>query len=198
MSEEQQVSGEEEMQDAAAPEVVEETQESGQDRQVPLTALESERAKRQHLEEENRLMKEHFNLMQSNQSQPQSQPKDEFGGLDDGDVMTVADFKKLSSQMSQEFRMTLGELKMTQKNPDYQEVISKYLPEVLNQNPSLKTTLKNTQDYELAYHLAKNSEAYRSQNKKTKRNEDAERIIRNSQQAGYIIKYGRVYSSEPS
>jgi hypothetical protein len=192
MSEEPHVSGDQEVQAAAAPEAEFMNHDSEQERQVPLTALESERSKRQQLEEENRLMKEHFALLQSNQRQsaPAPQARDEFEGLDDSDVLTVADFKKLSSKMANQFSMTLEEVKMTQKHPDYQEVISKYLPEVLNQNPSLKSSLQKSQDYELAYYLAKNSESYKAHNKKSKINADAERIIKNSSQAGSLSSMG--------
>lgn len=191
MSEELHVSGDQQMQAAAAPETEIVNHESEQERQVPLMALESERSKRQQLEEENRMMKDHFALLQSNNRQAPPQPsRDEFDGLDDSDVLTVADFKKLSSKMANQFNMTLEEVKMSQKNPDYQEVISKYLPEVLNQNPSLKASLQKSQDYDLAYYLAKNSESYKAQHKKSKVNADAERIIKNSSQAGTLSSMG--------
>jgi len=181
----------EEMQAAAAPETDEMTQESVQERSVPLPALESERAKRQQLEEENRMMKEHFALLQAQQkSIPSQRQEDDYDGMDDSDVMTVGEFKKLSSKITNQFNMTVEELKMTQKHPDYQEVISQYLPEVINNNPSLKSSLQKSQDYELAYYLAKNSDGYKSQNKRVKRNADADRIIKNSESTGSLSSMG--------
>lgn len=191
---EETISGVEE-QAAVAPHGVEETQVADQERSVPLAALESERAKRQQLEErfrqyeeENRLMRENLMMMNSQRSQPKA--KDELEGLDDNDVLTVGDFKKLSSKMANQFSMTLEELKMTQKYPDYQEVITKHLPEVLKTNPGLRSSLEKSQDYELAYYLARNSESYKSENKKAKKNEDAERILQNSQMSPGLSSVG--------
>ncbi|MFO7881193.1 MAG: hypothetical protein R6U52_01480 [Kosmotogaceae bacterium] len=199
MNEEPNVSGETINQEAAVPTPVEtgdnqsvvenqEVQQEEQSENVPLSALQAERSKRQQVEERLRMVEDHLALNQAQQSKPQ--PKDEFEGLDEGDVMTVGDFKKLSSKMANQFQMTLEELKMTQKHPDYQEVITKYLPDVLKQNPGLKHTLQKTQDYELAYYLAKNSDTFRKENKKSKKSADAQRIVENSQRAGSLSSTG--------
>jgi len=159
-----------------------------QEQNVPLAALQSERAKRQQMEDELRMIKEHLALNQVKQSQPEQ--KNEFEGLDDGDVMTVGEFKKLTSGMANKFQMTIEELKMSQKNPDYQDVITKYLPDVLKQNPSLKHTLQKSQDYELAYFLAKNSDLYRTEHKQKKKSADAQRIVANSSRASSLSSMG--------
>jgi hypothetical protein len=163
-------------------------QESDEQQTVPLSALQAERAQRQQMQDELRMMKEHLTLNQANQSKPKS--KDAFEGLEDGDVMTVGEFKKLTSTMSDQFKMSIEELKMAQKNPDYQEVITKYLPDVLKQNPGLQNTLQKTQDYELAYYLAKNSDPYRKEHKRSKQSADAKRIVENSQEAGSLSSMG--------
>jgi len=197
MTEENNVSGDQEM-EAAVPASVEssqaqaeqyEGQEAQQGQNVPLSALQSERAQRQQLQDELRMIKENIALMQSNQSQA-SQPKDELDKMDDGDVMTFGEFKKLSGKMASQFQMSIEEMKMMQKHSDYQEVITKYLPEVFKQNPTLRNTLQKTQDYELAYHLAKNSDNYREDNKRTKKSADAQRIVENSRKAGTLSSMG--------
>jgi len=197
MTEDNNVSGDQLEQAAAAPEVdsyqaqteqVENQAHVENNQHVPLSALQSERAKRQQMEDELKMIKDHLALMQSSQSQPKQ--KDDFEGLEDGDVMTVGEFKKLTGKLTNQFKMSLDELKMTQKYPDYQEVITKYLPEVLKTNPSLKNSLQQTQDYELAYYLAKNSETYKSENKKAKKSADAQRIVENSQRAGSLSSMG--------
>lgn len=162
-----------------------------QPRTVPLDALESERAKRQRLEEENRLMRENLDLLKASQERHAPKEKEqELDGLEDDDILTVKEFKKLSSKMTNQFKTTLNELQMAQKNPDYQEVITKYLPEVIKSNPSLRDTLQRTQDYELAYYLAKNSDGYRNAQMTTKMNADAERILKNTQSSGGISSVG--------
>lgn len=197
MSEEPNVSGDQNLEAAVStsietnqvqPEPVE-SNDAQQEQNVPLSALQSERAKRQQVEDDLRMMKDHLALSQVNQSQP-APKKDDFEGLEDGDVMTVGEFKKLSSGMANKFQMTIEELKMAQKNPDYQEVITRYLPDVLKQNPGLKGTLQKTQDYELAYYLAKNSDTYRKEKKVSKKSADAQRIVENSQRAGNLSSMG--------
>ena len=79
---------------------------------------------------------------------------------------------------------------MSQKYPDYQEVIRQYLPQVLKTNPLLRRSLEQNEDYELAYHLAKNSDEFKSQNKKQKKSLDAQRIMENSAQAGSLSSLG--------
>lgn len=178
---------------AAVPPSAEYSTPEAQERMVPLSALEAERAKRQERDDENRMMRDHLALMQAQTARPQAQQapqQDEFGGLEDSDVMTVGEFKKQSQRLSGQFQMTLEELKMTQRNPDYQEVVSKYLPELFKTNPGLRESLRKTQDYELAYYLAKNSEAYKATNSKRQRHEDADRIIKNSQHTGSLSSMG--------
>lgn len=199
MSEEPNISGDQELEVAVPPstetnQVQQEQPESNeaqQEQNVPLSALQSERTKRQETENELQMMKEHLALTKAYQSQPeQNQKKDDFDGLEDGDVMTVGEFKKLSGNMANKFSMTIEELKMAQKHPDYQEVITKYLPDILKTNPGLQNTLKSSQDYELAYYLAKNSDNYKSENKSRKKSADAQRIVENSQKAGSLSSLG--------
>lgn len=156
---------------------------------VPLSALKSEREQRQQLQEELRTIKDHLSLIQANQTRPPP-PKDEFDGVQDDDVITYGDAKKLLSRVQHTYQMSVQELKMSTQYPDYQEVVTKYLPEVLKSNPSIRNTLEKTQDFSLAYHLAKNSDQYRSDHKKIKKSLDAQRIVENSQQAGSLSSMG--------
>lgn len=155
-----------------------------QERMVPLSALEDERAKRQRLEEEQRYIKEQLLAQQS------QKPTNELDGLDDSDIMTVGEFKKISKQIKEEFSTSLKEIQMTHKYPDYVEVIGTYLPEIVKNHPHLKDTLLKTQDYELAYFLAKNSDAYRNAQQNKNKSQEAERILKNTQQAGSLASVG--------
>lgn len=196
MSEEPNVSGA--TMEAAAP-VAEQHVEAQPEHQqpngqVPLAALQSERAHRQQLQDELKVIKDHLALMQAQQtrlSQPEAQ-KEEFSGLSDDDVMTVGEYKKMTGKYAQQFQTSLAELRMQQKYPDYQQVVTKYLPEVIKNNPGLRTTLEATQDFELAYYLARNSDSYRNDNKQTQRNADAERIVQNASRAGNLSSMGQV------
>lgn len=196
MSEDINVSGEQNMEAAAPVEAhVEHSQnEQGQEgnpQGVPLSALQSEREQRQQLQEELRMIKDHLALVESNQHrQSAPPPKDEFDGVDDSDVLTYGEAKKLLSKVQKTYQGSVEELKMTQKYPDYQEVIQRYLPEVLKTNPALRRSLEQTQDYELAYHLAKNSDSFKEKNKKVKKSLDAQRIVENSAAAGSLSSLG--------
>ena len=191
MEAQQTISGETQVA-AVPPEAVVENQpaQEPQERQVPLSALEAERSKRQQMEDENRLYREHIALMQANQRPAEAPASDEAAGIEDSDVMTYGEFKKHASKITGQIQMTIEELRAAQAHPDYSEVISNYLPELLKTNPKLRDTLQKTQDHELAYYLAKTSDAYRNATKKTTRNEDADRIIKNSQTAGSLSSLG--------
>ena len=194
MSEEPYVSGEQNS-EAAAPVVTEqfEPMQAGEqeNRQVPLDALQAERAERQKLQDEVRMMKDHLAIMQTVQQPQQAHQKDELDSLSDDDVLTVGEAKKFMSKLNNQYSSNIQELRMTQKYPDYQQTVSKYLPEVLKQNPVLRDTLQKSQDYELAYYLASNSEAYKAEHKKVKKNADAERIVQNANRAGSLSSVGQ-------
>lgn len=166
-------------------------QQPTEERHVPLDALQAERAERQRLQDELKVIKDNMQLMMSQQQQrSEPQQKDEFDSLADDDVLTVGEFKKALQQKERQYNMSLDELRMTQKHPDYQQVVTEYLPEVLKQNPGLRSTLQQTNDYELAYYLAKNSDAYKTANKKAARNQDAERIVENAKRSGSLSSVG--------
>jgi len=188
------VTGENIEQDAVAPTPDENQQsipeqESSPAQTVPLSALKSEREQRQQLQEELRTIKDHLSLIQANQNRPPP-PKDEFEGVGDDDVMTYGEAKKLLGKVQHSYQLSVEELKMSHKYPDYSEVVTKYLPEVLKANPTLRNSLEKTQDVALAYHLAKNSEQYRSDHKKVKKSLEAQRIVENSQRAGSLSSMG--------
>lgn len=193
MSEEPQETGDQ--MEAAAPVGTVETEHQGmedQGRRVPLDALQAERAERQRLQDELRMIKDNMSLMMAQQQQRQQPaPKDEFEGVSKDDVLTYGDLEKILSKKEQQYQMNIQELRMTQKYPDYQEVVTKYLPDVLKQNPGLRQTLQQSNDYELAYYLAKNSDSYKGASKSAKKNADAERIVQNANRAGSLSSVGQ-------
>ena len=165
---------------------------AGESRQVPLDALQAEKAERQRLQDEVKMMKDHMSLIQAQQQYQKQQPaKDEFEGISKDDVITYGDLEKILSKKEKQYQMNIQELKMTQKYPDYQKIVTEYLPDVLKQNPSLRDTLVSSQDYELAYYLAKNSDSYKKSHKQVKQNADAERIVQNAQRAGSLSSVGQ-------
>lgn len=193
MSEEPQETGDQ--MEAAAP-VADAIQDSApaeanQERQVPLDALQAERAERQKLQSELEMMRDNMNLMMNQYQggqQPSGQPEEQ---ISKDDVITYGDLEKILEKKERQYNMSIQEMKISQKHPDYQEIVTKYLPDVLKNNPSLRKSLEQTQDYELAYVLAKQSDGYRAEHKKVKRNADAERIVQNTERAGSLSSVGQ-------
>ncbi len=192
MSEDQHVSGEQVS--SAADSVAVATNDSAgsqqQEQYVPLSALQQERAQRQQQQEELRMIKDHLALLQSNQMRQQAQAQDEKGKMSKDDVITYGDLEQVLERKERQFKMTIEEMRMVQQYPDYQEVVTKYLPEVLKNNPALRNTLEQSQDFNLAYYLAKNSESYKSSAKTQQRNADAERMVKNANQSGSLSAIG--------
>lgn len=191
MSEEPQHTGDQ--MEAAAPVATAVAEPQGEQRQVPLDALQAERQERQALQDELRMVKENMQLMMQRQmSEPQTSKQDEWNGYDDQDVLTVGEFKKKLSEKEAQMQQGIEELRLQMQHPDYSEVVTTYLPEVLKQNPGLGKRLKETKDFELAYHLAKNSDAYRKAHAQKTYNDDAQRIVENANQAGSLSSVGQM------
>lgn len=177
--------------DAAGP-VHEGNEQSQAHGQVPLDALQAERAERQRVQEELKVIKDNMALMMSQQRGGQvPQQNQQEQAMSKDDVLTYGELEQILSKKEQAYNSSLKEIQMMQRYPDYQEVITRYLPEVLKSNPSLHSTLSQTQDYELAYYLASNSEGYKHKRQRTTQNADAERILQNSQKAGALSSVGR-------
>ncbi len=180
---------------AAEPEAVGSVQpqaeaQAEQPEMVPVTALQAVRRESQQLKEQNKLMQDHMALMQANQTQ--ALPKqEEMPGLADDDVLTVGEAKKFLGKIEQNYQTSVEELRVQQKYPDYNEVVTKYLPDVVGKNPSLKSTLQNDPNrHELAYFLAKNSEPYREATHEVKKSAEARRIVDNGNRAGNLSAVG--------
>ncbi len=177
--------------EAAAPlssETVDSQPEQADERQVPLSALESERERRQKKEDDYDILQENFNLLQRRMQQPPPPAPEPLP--DSQDVVTFGDLNKVAGKFQHEIRSTLNEMQMARKYPDYDEVVRKYLPNVIRNNPNMKATLESSQDYDMAYVLAKSSDEYRKDHHQRKKSTDAERILSNSEQTGNLSSVG--------
>lgn len=167
---------------------------------VPLAALEDERRKRQQAEKEAELYRNHFAMMQSQQGQ-QQQPsghaqEPEFS---DDDIPTYGQIKQMYSQIERKHNDKLAELETMQRHADYAEVVTTYLPQAIQENPLLRQELEASPNrYELAYYLAKKSDAYLKKNQQVQHNQEAERIIQNAQQSPGLAPVGRSSGGAPA
>lgn len=100
----------------------------------------------QELKEEMKLMRDHLALLNRRNQAPVAQ--EEY----------VDPIDKLTKEQ-QQLRVELAEAKMIAKHNDFEEIITRYLPEAIKEEPSIANWLTPT-DYDKAYYLAKKSSAY--------------------------------------
>lgn len=173
-------------------------QQSGQqsdEQYVPLSALQAERRERQQLQENLKLMQDHIALVQAN-NQKANQSQNDLDGLSDNDVLTVGEARKYMQQFSRQQELAVEELKMAQTHKDYDEVVRKYLPEVLKTDPDLKDVIMNAPNpYKAAYHLAKRSDSYLQDQRQQNRSPEAKQAVQNLNRAGNLSSMGSTASS---
>ena len=186
-------SGEEVVEAAVPPQNDEVTSDPAQPESVPLSALQAERKQRQEAQQNLKIMQDHLELMKANQLQ---KPKvEEFGNLQDDDILTVGEAKKHLSKLRNDYQMSVEELKMQQAFPDYGDTVRKYLPDVLREDPDLRAEIENARNpYKLAYTLAKRSDKYLQQSSKATKSDTAERILENSKRPGSLSSVGSTTS----
>jgi hypothetical protein len=175
--------------------VQEQSRHESEEQVVPLSALQAERRERQQLQENLKLMQDHMSLLQANNQKTQ-QSQDDFNGLSDNDVLTVGEAKKFMQQFSRQQELQVEELKMAQTHKDYDEVVRKYLPEVLKTDPDLRDVITNAPNpYKAAYYLAKRSDSYLQEQRKQSRSPEAKQAVQNLNRAGNLSSTGSTASS---
>lgn len=120
-------------------------------------------------------------LMQQEQVRPQADTNPSFK---DDDLLTFGEYQKLQASFEREkaeLKSKLDEMEMRYRHSDYNEVIQKYLPDVLQDDPDLAYAIKdNPRMQKLAYKLAQSSPKYH-QERLTKQNASAiDRMVENS------------------
>ena len=174
---------------AVSPPTEEVISDTVQEENVPLSALQSERKQRQEAQQNLKIMQDHLELLKANQ--PTKSKEDEFGNLQDDDVLTVGEAKKHLSKLRNDYQMSVEELKMQQTFPDYEETVRKFLPEILREDPDLRVEIENAKNpYRLAYTLAKRSNKFIEEKAQNTKSKTAERILENSQRPGSLSAVG--------
>lgn len=137
-----------------------------QDKTVPLSALEGVRTELKQAKEEGKVLQSQVELYKANAAltpdQSGQRQNDPLEGLEDGDVVTVADVKRIMGDQEVRYSAIANQLKAGQGTADYEQVIEKYLPSVISVNPALAGAIKTSDNpVALALQLAKSSDAYR-------------------------------------
>ena len=140
------------------------------------------------LTEEIRAMRDHMNLMSKRQQE--SQRQDPVDTTSDDDILTVGEAKKYISNLDNNYKKTIEEMKFAQQHPDYEDVIKNYLPEILKSKPGIAKTISETQNFELAYELAKSTDKYRKKQFNEKPHEDAQKIMDNQNRSANLSQTG--------
>lgn len=135
---------------------------------VPVNVLQSIRDELQTVKEQLQASQDQVRLYQANPPQGGQQQQHQVDqgaegltGMEDDDVITVADAKKLVTGLKAEVGAVIGEMAMAGQHSDYQSVISKHLPKVIQANPALAEAIRSSKNpYVLAYELGKTNPEY--------------------------------------
>lgn len=173
--------------------------------QVPLEALEKIREELQRIKNDNeslrgnlKMYSDHFELlrneqMQQQQSQQQAREQEIFSE-DDGEYLTVGQAKKFAEhmakqqqqlyhtnqQMFQQQQASVAEINFMTQNPDYKDVIEKYLPSALQEDSDLAEEIRSAKNpYKYAYKMAKRSSKYLEDQAKSNLSPESKRTFEN-------------------
>jgi len=154
------------------------------------------------LKQQNELLSDQINLYRVNlprgtsQEDPEKPKEDDlFAGLEEDDVMTVADVKKIVTKsigsLQGQFKKGLSEVQMALSYPDYSQVIREHLPNVLKTNPALAQAIRTSDSPHLiAYVLARSDPEFVKKSTSDKQTNEAQRIIDNALQTGSASQAG--------
>lgn len=162
------------------------------ERQVPLSALEAERQKRQERDEENRYLRE-LALQQKAQLETFNQrakPQDDG----DEDLVNKRDLKQFKETLSKEdfaqMKREIAEESFKEANPEAIKQINMHLKEIIDQKPWLAQAIEQAPNrYSRAYEIVRDYAPARIATQ-TKA-DDAKRIVENSKKPGNPVTVGK-------
>lgn len=128
-----------------------------------ITALQTELTG---LKDTTELQAEQIALYKANQPAPPPEPTEtpvsaEFEGLENNDVITVGDLKKIMGGQEQRYGGIVTELEFKTQHSDFDATIQSYLPELVKGRPDLTKALRTSGNPALlAYELVTHSPKY--------------------------------------
>jgi hypothetical protein len=161
-----------------------------QERQVPLSALEAERQKRQERDQENLYLRE---LAQRQKSQLDSLAKaapDE----DDEEFVNRRDLKQFKEHLSREdlaaMKREIAEESYKEANPESIKQINMHLEQIIEKRPWLADSIKAAPNrYSRAYQIVQDYAPMVQ--KRSSQADDAKRIVENSKKPGSPVTAGK-------
>jgi len=157
---------------------------------VPLSVVKSMREEQSRLKDQLKIMSDQYDVMRMSAFNKREElPKEPE--KDPSDLVTWGEAQGYLNQRESGMRLEMQELKMSQQNPDYQDVVSKFLPLAIKEDPDLAheieimvKTGKNAAAY--AYKRTKQSAAFLESSKKVEHNDQAKRILENAERSGNL------------
>ena len=148
-----------------------------EDKSVPLAALKAERKKRQEAEYQAQWMQKQ---LEDAQRISQQKPVEDDGD----DLLTKADYSKMTQAQLAEFKRQTLEESFLSQNPDLVDAIETDLPEILKKKPWLAHAINNSSNrYQTAYEVIKD---YKPKGENVKR-----KIAANSEKPGSPATVGK-------
>lgn len=146
----------------------------------------------QHYAEEIAELKANLEMVRSRQPREEAKQPNDFGDLTDEDFPTVGQMKNALETREKQYRESIEEMQVAAKYPDYQEVISSYLPKLLKEKPHLHGSIATAPNKALAaYELAALFKQARAEGTPVKKSADeAARIVKNAQKPASISQAG--------
>lgn len=165
------------------PEVVEEVEAAVEGSDEPT----QETGHTQEIKDEIKLMRDHMDLMAQRLEKP-AEPVDDYQDP----------VEKMQQQLDRQ-SIEIAESRIMTKHADYKEVITKYLPQAIKENPDLMKELSPTA-FETAYYVAKSSKAYIKDKTLTPKTQEAKKAVENTEKIGSLSGIGSATagSSEPN
>lgn len=163
----------------------------GEDEKIPVSALKAVR-------DENRSLKDKINYLMGTIDNIRSgttakSKDDEDDSGNDADLITKGDLKKILNSTLGPVDAMLTEVQFKASHSDYDELITNYLPEILDRRPDLRQILLNTPKQhrpQLAYEIVKHSPSYTEKVASKKKDEVVDKIMKNASKPGSVNAVG--------
>lgn len=159
------------------------------ERQVPLSALEAERQKRQEREEENRYLRELTNQQKAQLEASKNAVQD-----DGEDLVNKRDLKNFKENLTKsdlaQMKREISEESFKEANPEAIRQINMHLKEILERKPWLTESIERAPNrYSRAYEIVQDFAPARKAQQSAA--DDAKRIVDNSKKPGSPTTVGK-------
>lgn len=130
--------------------------------------------------------------IQAHYAQQAPKEEDPFDGLEDDDVLTVAQLKAIAPKLAPKKDPLEIESQVRAQNPDYDAVIKEFLPKLLMTKPHLKREIESARNpYQLAYDLASGTPEYVKNRLQGDHKERLDKAEQNSKKPGSLSQVGQ-------